>query len=173
MNGAHIDSPRLDLKPNPLFEKDEIAYLKPHYYGGIRKYQWGTVPLSMHGVVVKADGEVVEISIGENEGDPQFCVTDLLPHLASEQNILLRSLWPLLKNDGFLLYATCSVFPEEGTEQIRRFIADTPNAELVPLFSGNNGMLTLLPEESDTWKAGDVLPSVHDGFFYALLRKRA
>ena len=86
MNGAHIDSPRLDLKPNPLFEKDEIAYLKPHYYGGIRKYQWGTVPLSMHGVVVKADGEVVEISIGENEGDPQFCVTDLLPHLASEQN---------------------------------------------------------------------------------------
>ena len=98
---------------------------------------------------------------------------DDIRHLASEQNILLRSLWPLLKNDGFLLYATCSVFPEEGTEQIRRFIADTPNAELVPLFSGNNGMLTLLPEESDTWKAGDVLPSVHDGFFYALLRKRA
>ena len=86
MNGAHIDSPRLDLKPNPLFEKDEIAYLKPHYYGGIRKYQWGTVPLSMHGVVIKADGEIVEISIGEKEGDPQFCVTDLLPHLAAEQN---------------------------------------------------------------------------------------
>ena len=86
MNGAHIDSPRLDLKPNPLFEKDEIAYLKPHYYGGIRKYQWGTVPLSMHGVVMKADGETVEVSIGEKEGDPQFCVTDLLPHLAAEQN---------------------------------------------------------------------------------------
>ena len=86
MNGAHIDSPRLDLKPNPLFEKNEIAYLKPHYYGGIRKYQWGAVPLAMHGVVVKKDGEVVEISIGEKDGEPRFCVTDLLPHLAAEQN---------------------------------------------------------------------------------------
>lgn len=86
MNGAHIDSPRLDLKPNPLFEKGEIAYLKPHYYGGIRKYQWSAVPLSMHGVVVKKNGETVEISIGEKEGEPQFCVTDLLPHLAGEQN---------------------------------------------------------------------------------------
>lgn len=86
MNGAHIDSPRLDLKPNPLFEKGEIAYLKPHYYGGIRKYQWGAVPLSMHGVVGKKNGEIVEISIGERDGEPQFCVTDLLPHLASEQN---------------------------------------------------------------------------------------
>lgn len=86
MNGAHIDSPRLDLKPNPLFEKGELAYLKPHYYGGIRKYQWGAVPLTMHGVVAKKDGELVEVSIGENEGDPQFCITDLLPHLASEQN---------------------------------------------------------------------------------------
>lgn len=86
MNGAHIDSPRLDLKPNPLFEKGEIAYLKPHYYGGIRKYQWGAVPLSMHGVVVKQDGRKMEISIGEEPGEPQFCITDLLPHLAAEQN---------------------------------------------------------------------------------------
>ncbi len=86
MNGAHIDSPRLDLKPNPLFEKGEIAYFKPHYYGGVRKYQWGAVPLAMHGVVVKKDGETVEISLGEKEGEPQFCITDLLPHLASEQN---------------------------------------------------------------------------------------
>jgi len=86
MNGAHIDSPRLDLKPNPLYEKEEIAYLKPHYYGGIRKYQWGAVPLAMHGIVGKKDGELVEISIGEDDGDPRFCVTDLLPHLAAEQN---------------------------------------------------------------------------------------
>lgn len=86
MNGAHIDSPRLDLKPNPLFEKGEIAYLKPHYYGGIRKYQWGAVPLSMHGVAGTKDGSMVEISIGEKDGEPQFCVTDLLPHLAAEQN---------------------------------------------------------------------------------------
>lgn len=86
MNGAHIDSPRLDLKPNPLFEKGEIAYLKPHYYGGVRKYQWGAVPLAMHGVVVKKNGETVEICLGERDGEPQFCITDLLPHLASEQN---------------------------------------------------------------------------------------
>ena len=86
INGAHIDSPRLDLKPNPLYEKEDIAFFKTHYYGGIRKYQWGTIPLAMHGVIIKKDGEKVEISIGEDEKDPVFCVTDLLPHLASKQN---------------------------------------------------------------------------------------
>ncbi len=86
LNGAHIDSPRLDLKPNPLYEKNDIAYFKTHYYGGIRKYQWGTVPLAMHGVVVKKDGERVDICIGEDAGDPVFCVSDLLPHLAAKQN---------------------------------------------------------------------------------------
>lgn len=86
LNIAHIDSPRLDLKPNPLYEKTDIAFLKTHYYGGIRKYQWATIPLSMHGVVIKKDGEAVNICIGEEEGDPVFCVTDLLPHLAAEQN---------------------------------------------------------------------------------------
>ncbi|WP_349945815.1 aminopeptidase [Lacrimispora sp. BS-2] len=86
INGAHIDSPRLDLKPNPVFEKNDLAYFKTHYYGGIRKYQWGTVPLAIHGVIIKKNGEVVELNIGEKEGDPVFCVTDLLPHLAAEQN---------------------------------------------------------------------------------------
>lgn len=86
INGAHIDSPRLDLKPNPLYEKSEIAYFKTHYYGGIRKYQWGTIPLALHGVVVKKDGETVNITIGEDSADPVFCVTDLLPHLSAEQN---------------------------------------------------------------------------------------
>lgn len=86
MNGAHIDSPRLDLKPTPLMEKDEFAYLKTHYYGGIRKYQWGVTPLAMHGVVFKKDGTAVEISIGEKPQDPVFCVTDLLPHLSARQN---------------------------------------------------------------------------------------
>lgn len=86
INGAHIDSPRLDLKPCPVYEKSEIAYFKTHYYGGIRKYQWGTVPLAIHGVVVKKDGEIVNLCIGEEEGDPVFCVTDLLPHLAAKQN---------------------------------------------------------------------------------------
>ncbi len=86
INGAHIDSPRLDLKPNPMYEKEDLAYLKTHYYGGIRKYQWGVTPLAMHGVVFKKDGTAVEISIGEKPQDPVFCVTDLLPHLSARQN---------------------------------------------------------------------------------------
>lgn len=86
LNIAHIDSPRLDLKPNPLYEKDSIALFKTHYYGGIRKYQWTTVPLAMHGAIVKANGEVVNVCIGEKEGDPLFCITDLLPHLAGQQS---------------------------------------------------------------------------------------
>ena len=83
--GAHIDSPRLDLKPNPLYEDNEFAYLKTHYYGGIKKYQWTTIPLSIHGVIVTPDGEKREIIIGEDETDPIFTITDLLPHLAMEQ----------------------------------------------------------------------------------------
>ena len=86
INGANIDSPRLDLKPNPMYEKEDLAYFKTHYYGGIRKYQWATVPLALHGVVVKKDQTVMPITIGEEEGDPVFCVTDLLPHLAAKQN---------------------------------------------------------------------------------------
>ena len=83
--GAHIDSPRLDIKQNPLFEDQELAYLDTHYYGGIKKYQWVTLPLALHGVVVKKDGTSVEIVIGEDENDPVFCITDLLVHLAQEQ----------------------------------------------------------------------------------------
>lgn len=86
INGAHIDSPRLDLRPNPLYEKEDLAYFKTHYYGGIRKYQWGTIPLAMHGVVVRKDGTVTPVCIGEAEGDPVFCISDLLPHLAAKQN---------------------------------------------------------------------------------------
>ncbi len=83
--GAHIDSPRLDLKPNPLYEDTGFAYLKTHYYGGIKKYQWTTIPLAIHGVIVKSNGEKVEITIGEEDNDPIFTITDLLPHLAQEQ----------------------------------------------------------------------------------------
>ncbi len=83
---AHIDSPRLDLKPNPLYENEGIAYFKTHYYGGIRKYQWPTIPLSLHGVAVLRDSSKIEVSIGEEEGEPQFVITDLLPHLGQEQS---------------------------------------------------------------------------------------
>lgn len=84
---AHIDSPRLDLKPNPLYEDSNMALFKTHYYGGIKKYQWTAIPLSLIGVVVKTDGSVINVNIGENEGDPVFTVTDLLPHLAQEQMV--------------------------------------------------------------------------------------
>ncbi|MBP5618003.1 MAG: aminopeptidase, partial [Clostridia bacterium] len=82
---AHIDSPRLDLKPNPLYEDSELALFKTHYYGGIRKYQWVAMPLSLHGVVVKTDGTKVCVNIGEDEADPVFYINDLLPHLGYEQ----------------------------------------------------------------------------------------
>lgn len=82
---AHIDSPRLDLKQNPLYEDKELCLFKTHYYGGIKKYQWTTVPMSLHGVVVKGNDEKVTVRIGEDQGDPVFCVTDILPHLADSQ----------------------------------------------------------------------------------------
>ena len=83
---AHIDSPRLDLKPNPLYEDSELAYFKTHYYGGIRKYQWLTLPLALHGVVAMKDGSQVTVRVGEDEGDPRLVITDLLPHLGAAQN---------------------------------------------------------------------------------------
>lgn len=82
---AHIDSPRLDLKPNPLYESDELALFKTHYYGGIKKYQWVAIPLALHGVIIKADGSKVEVKIGEEQGEPKFVISDILPHLGAEQ----------------------------------------------------------------------------------------
>lgn len=82
---AHIDSPRVDLKPNPLFEANNLAFFKTHYYGGLKKYQWTTIPLSLHGRICKADGSFVDVKIGEEPGEPKFCITDILPHLGGEQ----------------------------------------------------------------------------------------
>lgn len=84
--GSHIDSPRIDIKQNPLYEKHGVSLLKTHYYGGIRKYQWVTIPLAMYGTVVKANGDIVDVAIGDDENDPVFYITDLLPHLAKNQN---------------------------------------------------------------------------------------
>ncbi len=83
--GAHIDSPRLDIKPNPLYETDGLAYLDTQYYGGVKNYQWVTIPLALHGVVAKKDGSVVQVVIGEDEDDPVFTITDILPHLGDKQ----------------------------------------------------------------------------------------
>lgn len=83
--GSHIDSPRLDAKQNPLYEKENITYLNTHYYGGIKKYQWLTIPLSLHGIICKKDGTKINVVIGENPDEPVFCITDILPHLAQDQ----------------------------------------------------------------------------------------
>ncbi len=83
--GAHLDSPRIDLKPNPLYEEAELAYFNTHYYGGIKKYQWVSIPLSLHGIVVKEDGTRVEVNVGEEDDDPIFYISDLLPHLGKDQ----------------------------------------------------------------------------------------
>lgn len=93
MVAAHIDSPRLDLKPNPLYESHDLALFKTHYYGGIKKYQWTAIPLALHGTIIKKDGTSIDVQIGEEKGDPCFCITDLLPHLAKEQmdKTLLKS----------------------------------------------------------------------------------
>lgn len=85
ITAAHIDSPRVDLKQRPLYEDSELALFKTHYYGGIKKYQWTAMPLAIHGVIIKANGETVDVCIGENDADPVFCITDLLPHLAADQ----------------------------------------------------------------------------------------
>ena len=83
--GAHVDSPRLDLKQDPLYENTDFALLDTHYYGGIKKYQWVTLPLALHGIIAKKDGTIVNVNIGDKPGDPVFGITDLLPHLAAEQ----------------------------------------------------------------------------------------
>ena len=84
--GAHVDAPRVDLKQNPMYETDELCYFRTHYYGGIKKYQWVTIPLELHGVAVLKDGTVVDICIGREPDEPRFVITDLLPHLGAEQN---------------------------------------------------------------------------------------
>lgn len=117
INGSHIDAPRLDLKANPLFEKNEFAYLKPHYYGGIRKYQWTAIPLSIHGVVYKKDGEAVTLNIGEKEGDPQFCITDLLPHLSAEQN--KRTLPEGIKGEELNIMVGSLPYVEDSEEEYK------------------------------------------------------
>lgn len=115
---AHIDSPRLDMKQNPMYEKDDIGYFKTHYYGGIKKYQWPTVPLSLHGVIIKADGSRVIVDIGEGEDDPVFCVSDLLPHLASAQ--MKRPAAELIKGEELNIIIGSRPFKsDEASERVK------------------------------------------------------
>ncbi len=108
---AHIDSPRIDLKQNPLYENSGMAFFKTHYYGGIKKYQWTTIPLAMHGTVCKKDGTGVDVCIGEDENDPVFCITDLLPHLATDQ--MGKTLYKAFSGEDLNVLAGSRPFDDE------------------------------------------------------------
>lgn len=112
---AHIDSPRLDLKQCPIYEDTEMALFKTHYYGGIKKYQWTVIPLALHGVIVKADGSKVTVTIGEDEDDPVFCVNDLLPHLAQDQ--MKRNLAQGIKGEELNIVIGSRPFKEDGLSE--------------------------------------------------------
>ena len=112
---AHIDSPRLDLKQNPVYEDCQTAFFKTHYYGGIKKYQWTAIPLSLHGVIVKSNGEKITVRIGEDENDPVFCVTDLLPHLATEQS--KRTLGQGIKGEELNIIIGSRPFRQDETSE--------------------------------------------------------
>ena len=116
--GAHIDSPRIDVKQNPLYEDSDMAYLDTHYYGGIKKYQWVTIPLAIHGTIAKKDGTVRDIIIGEKEDDPVFCITDLLPHLAGDQ--AKKTMGSIVSAEQLNLFVGSRPFgTEEGSDRVK------------------------------------------------------
>ena len=126
ITAAHIDSPRLDLKPNPLYEDSELALFKTHYYGGLRKYQWTAVPLAIHGVFALKDGRVKEVSIGEKEDEPKFVINDLLPHLSVEQN--KRTLSDGIKGEELNVLVGSRPFKaDEGSELVKLNILNLLN----------------------------------------------
>lgn len=126
IGAAHIDSPRLDLKPQPLYEDSELGFLKTHYYGGIRKYQWVTIPLELHGIIVKADGSSVKVAIGASEGDPLFTVDDLLPHLGAEQG--KKALNEAIPGENLNLLVGSRPFrDDEGSDRVKLAILDILN----------------------------------------------
>ncbi len=125
---AHIDAPRLDLKPNPLYEDSDIALFKTHYYGGIKKYQWTAIPLALHGVVCTADGRCVTVKIGEAEDDPKFCITDLLPHLAKDQSAKpLRE--AIAGEDLNIVVGSMPVDDEKVAEKVKLAVLEYLNRE--------------------------------------------
>ena len=118
IGAAHIDSPRLDLKQNPVYEAEELAFFKTHYYGGIRKYQWVTIPLELHGVVALKGGNVVRVSVGNGEGDPLFTIDDLLPHLGAEQS--KKTLGEAIPGESLnILIGSRPLADDEGSDRVK------------------------------------------------------
>lgn len=126
IGAAHIDSPRLDLKQNPLYEDQELAYFKTHYYGGIRKYQWLAIPLELHGVVALKGGQAVRVCVGSGENDPVFTITDLLPHLAQDQS--KKPLGEAISGEGLnILVGSRPLRDDEGSDRIKLSILELLN----------------------------------------------
>lgn len=126
IGAAHIDSPRLDLKQNPLYESDELAFLKTHYYGGIRKYQWVTIPLELHGVIALKSGQNVRVSVGNGEGDPLFTIDDLLPHLGAEQ--AKKPLGEAIPGENLnILVGSRPLTDDEGSDRVKISILELLN----------------------------------------------
>lgn len=123
--GAHVDSPRIDLKQNPLYESDELAYFKTHYYGGIKKYQWVTIPLELHGVVALKNGETIDVSIGHDPSDPQFVITDLLPHLGKEQ--MRKTMEEGITGEGLNILIGSIPYADEGSDRVKLAVMSTLN----------------------------------------------
>lgn len=149
--GAHIDSPRIDVKQNPLYEKDGFAYLDTHYYGGIKKYQWTATPLALHGVIAKKDGTIVPVSIGEQEDDPVFVITDLLIHLAGEQ--MAKKATEVVTGENLdLLIGNC---PLEQTDELDSDEKEAIRANVLRILSETYGM-----EEEDFLSAElEIVPA--------------
>ncbi len=115
--GAHVDSPRIDLKQNPLYESDELAYFKTHYYGGIKKYQWVTIPLELHGAVALKSGETIDVTIGHDPADPQFVITDLLPHLGKDQ--MKKTMEEGITGEGLNILIGSIPYADEGSDRVK------------------------------------------------------
>ena len=115
--GAHVDAPRIDLKQNPVYESDELAFFKTHYYGGIKKYQWVTIPLELHGVVALRSGELVNVVIGRDPGDPQFVITDLLPHLGKDQ--MKKTMAEGITGEGLNILIGSVPYAIEGSDRVK------------------------------------------------------
>ncbi len=148
--GAHIDSPRIDLKQVPLYEDTELAYLDTHYYGGIKKYQWVTIPLAMHGVVAKKDGSVVEITIGEQDDDPVLVISDLLIHLSAEQ--LEKKARVVIEGEGLDVLIGSQPMKSEGDEEKQK---DAVKTAMLKIFADRYGI-----EEDDFLSAElEIVPA--------------
>ena len=127
VTAAHVDSPRLDLKQLPLYEDNELAFFKTHYYGGIKKYQWTAIPLEIHGAVVLKSGEVIDVVIGRDSGDPQLMVSDLLPHLAGEQ--MAKKLGEAIKAESMNILVGSAPYDDDGKDRVKLAVMSILNSQ--------------------------------------------